>query len=75
MLHWALLDPVIHFFTKQSSIVGSLNNSRPSLLVYLEQVYTFVGKASAAMVCQKYVYTCCWMQVKKEWRQVIKRDI
>ena len=27
------------FFTKQSSIVGSLNNSRPSLLVYLEQVH------------------------------------
>ena len=58
MLHWALLDPVTHFFTKQSSTVSSLNNSRPSLLVYLEQVYTFVGKASAAMVCKEYVYTC-----------------
>ena len=41
MLHRALLDPVTHFITKQSSIVISLNNSRPSLLVYLEQV----GKA------------------------------
>ena len=46
MLHRALLDPdpVTHFFTKQSSIVSSLNNSRPSLLVYLEQVHLYIGK-------------------------------
>ena len=52
MLHRALLDPVTHFFTKQSSIVSSL---RPSLLVYLEQV----GKASAAMVCKESCTCTC----------------
>ena len=49
MLHRALLDFVTLFFMKQSSIVSNLNNSRPSLLVYLEQV----GRARAAMVCKE----------------------
>ena len=60
MLHRALLDPVTLFFTKQNSIVSSLNNSRPSLLVYLEHV----GKASAAMV-YKESCICIYMQLIK----------
>ena len=43
--------------TKHSSIGSSLNNSRPSLLVYVEQV----GKASAAMVCKE---SCIIIHVK-----------
>ena len=55
MLHWALLDPVIHFFTKQSSTVGSLNKIQAFFTSVL-RTGTFVGKASAAMVCKEY--TC-----------------
>ena len=60
----ALLDPVIHFFKKQSSIVSSLNDSRPSCI----KTGTFIGKASALLWSEKnhdIHVEICWTQVKK----------